>query len=147
MVLVLYVFSYPTSPPRSCIGLVLCVPSYTLSSSSFKGVTGRMSFKHTSFPLCYPWYMQVQAGAWSKPINTYALLMTLFSTKTHGSNLQLKKYHIFMPLSDSNITRTLCLETDTSLHFHSKRQSPFSPPPPQKKGLHPNIKLLKIFVY
>ena len=34
----------------------------------FKGVTRRMSFKHTTPPLCYPWYMQVQPGAWSKPI-------------------------------------------------------------------------------
>ena len=61
-------FSYPLSPPRSSIGLVLCVPFYTLSSPAFKGVTIRMSFKHTFPPLCYPWYMQVRPGAWSKPI-------------------------------------------------------------------------------
>ena len=41
-------FSNPTSPPRSPIGLVPCVPSYTLSSPVFKGVTWGMSFKHTS---------------------------------------------------------------------------------------------------
>ena len=61
-------FSNPTSPPRSAIGSVPCVPSYTLSSLAFNGVTHGMSFKHTSPPLCYPLYMQVQPGAWSKPI-------------------------------------------------------------------------------
>ena len=61
-------FSNPTSPPRSPIGSVPCVPSYTLSSPAFKGVTHGMSFKHSSPPLCYPWYMQVWLGAWSKSI-------------------------------------------------------------------------------
>ena len=51
-------FSNPTSPPRSPIGSVPRVPSYTLSSLAFKGVTHGMSFKHTFPPLCYPWYMQ-----------------------------------------------------------------------------------------
>ena len=49
-------FSNPTSPPRSPIGSVPCVPSYTLCSPAFKGVTRGMNFKHTSPPLCYPWY-------------------------------------------------------------------------------------------
>ena len=61
-------FSNPTSPPRSFIGLVPCVPSYTLISPVFKGVTRGMSFKHTSPPLSYPWYMQVRPGAQSRPI-------------------------------------------------------------------------------
>ena len=61
-------FFNPTSPPRSPIGWVLCVPSYTLSSLAFKGVTCRMSFKHTSPLLCYPWFMQVRPCTWSKPI-------------------------------------------------------------------------------
>ena len=39
-------FSRPTSPPRGSIGLVLCVPLYTLSSPAFKGVTCGMDFKH-----------------------------------------------------------------------------------------------------
>ena len=60
-------FSNPTSHPRRPIGSVLCVPSYTLCSPAFKGVTRRMSLKHTSPPPCYPWYMQVQPGAWRKP--------------------------------------------------------------------------------
>ena len=52
-------FFFPTFPPRSLIGSVLCVPAYTLSSSSaFKGMTRGMDFKHT----CYPRYMQVQPG-------------------------------------------------------------------------------------
>ena len=37
-------FYNPGSPPRSPIGLVLCVPSYTLSSPTFKGVTRGLSF-------------------------------------------------------------------------------------------------------
>ena len=40
------------------------------SSPTFKGVTSRMDFKHTSPPLCYPRYMQVRPGAWSKPISS-----------------------------------------------------------------------------
>ena len=40
-------FSNPTSPPRSPIGLVTCVPSYTLSSPVFKGVTRGMSFSRS----------------------------------------------------------------------------------------------------
>ena len=46
------------SAPRSLIGSVPCVPSYTLSSTVFKGSTRGISFKHTSPPICYPWYMQ-----------------------------------------------------------------------------------------
>ena len=34
----------PTSPPWSPIGLVSCVPAYTLSSPAFKGVTRRMDY-------------------------------------------------------------------------------------------------------
>ena len=69
-------FSNPTSPPWSAIGLVpclaQCVSAYTLSSPALKGVTCRMDVKHTHthkhFPTpCYPRYMQVQPGAWSKP--------------------------------------------------------------------------------
>ena len=41
-------FSNPTSPPRSPIASVPCVPSYTLSYRAIKGVTRGMSFKHTS---------------------------------------------------------------------------------------------------
>ena len=41
-------FFNPTSPPRSPIGSVPCVPSYTLSFPAFKGVTREMSIKHTS---------------------------------------------------------------------------------------------------
>ena len=36
-------FYHPTSPPRSPIRLVPCVPSYTLSKPVFKGVTHGMS--------------------------------------------------------------------------------------------------------
>ena len=43
-------------------------PLKTEQPMLYKGVTLRMSFKHTSPPLCYPWYMHVQPGAWSKPI-------------------------------------------------------------------------------
>ena len=45
-------FSNPTSPPSSPIGSVPWVPSYTISSPAFKGVTHVMSFKQTSPPLC-----------------------------------------------------------------------------------------------
>ena len=38
--------SDPTSPPRSLIGLVQCVSSYTLSSPSFKGVARGMNIFH-----------------------------------------------------------------------------------------------------
>ena len=41
-------FSNPTSPPRTPIGSVPCVPSYTLGSLTFKGLTRGMSFKHPS---------------------------------------------------------------------------------------------------
>ena len=41
-------FSYPTSPARSPIGSVPCVPSYTLGSPAFKGVTRGMSFIHNT---------------------------------------------------------------------------------------------------
>ena len=51
-------FPYPTSPPRSPIGWFPCVPSNTLSSPRFKGVTRGMSFKHTSPPPCYPWLFE-----------------------------------------------------------------------------------------
>ena len=57
-------FSNPTSPPRSPIGSVPFVPSYTLSSPAFKGVICGISFKHNSPPLCYPWYMQVPGAIW-----------------------------------------------------------------------------------
>ena len=36
-------FSNPTSPPRSPIGSVPCVPTYTLSPPAFQGVTPGMS--------------------------------------------------------------------------------------------------------
>ena len=61
-------FSNPTSPPWSSSWSVRCLLSYTLSYSTFKGVTHGMSFKHTSPPLCYPSYMQVRLGTWSTPI-------------------------------------------------------------------------------
>ena len=60
--------SDPTSPSRSPTGSVPCVPTYTLSSPAFNRVTRGMSFKHTFLPLCYPQYMQVRPGAWSKSI-------------------------------------------------------------------------------
>ena len=61
-------FSNPNCPPRSPIGLVPCVPTYTLSSPAFEGVTRRMSFKHTSPPPCYPRYMKLRPGTWSTQI-------------------------------------------------------------------------------
>ena len=41
----MYVFLDPPPLPRVSIGLVQCVPSYTLSSPAFKGVTRGMNFK------------------------------------------------------------------------------------------------------
>ena len=76
------------TPPRSPFSWVLCVPSYILTSPMFKGVNRGMSFKHTSPFLCFPWYMQVRLGAWSKPINLdvaalFFIFNHFFDTQIH----------------------------------------------------------------
>ena len=75
-------FSNPTSLHWSSSWLVHCVPSYTLSSPAFKGVTRGMSLKHTSPPLCYPRDMRVRLGAYSTPIICLLKVFTaIFTTR------------------------------------------------------------------
>ena len=88
-------FSNPTSPPRSPIGSVPCVPSYTLSPSAFKGVTHGMSFKHTSAPLCFPWHMQVRLRPWSKP--TKECLATVKQVFFHYQEGSLVDHQAYKP--------------------------------------------------
>ena len=52
--LVVVCFSSPTCPTRSFSQSVSCVPSYTLSSPTFNGVTHGMSIKHISLPPVTP---------------------------------------------------------------------------------------------
>ena len=60
-------FSNPTSPPQIFIGLVKClvqcVPAYTLSSPTFKGVTSRMYIKNTPTDTFHSLLPRVHAGA------------------------------------------------------------------------------------
>ena len=62
--------------------------TYSLSSLAFKRVTcGRAITKHVSPPPCYPRYMKVQLGAWSKqnisrqhlPQSKYIYVPSMFS--------------------------------------------------------------------
>ena len=61
-------FFWPHIPSQESHWLdSMCAPLH-LKFPAFKGVTRGMSFKHISPSPCYPWYMQVWPGVWSKPI-------------------------------------------------------------------------------
>ena len=78
-------FSNPTSPPGVHMGLVKCrvqcVPPYTLSSPTFKGVTRRMDLKHTStdtFPLpMFPEVFVYRFGG-AKGANSFLNLLKIY---------------------------------------------------------------------
>ena len=112
-------FSNPTSPPRSPIGSVPFVPSYTLSSPAFKGVICGISFKHNSPPLCYPWYMQVPGAIWETWVQVPL------------SGVPRVCYNLFESKRSVHFTIVLfwCLETEKidSFRFVEMNRFPYSP--------------------
>ena len=104
----LYVFSNPTSPPWSFIGLVQCmvkcVPPYTLRSLAFKGVTPVMDF--------------IKAGNESINIIVWVAYMVDWKVVSYNTHLwRLQQDTLFFVPDFNKLPYSLCLQGDNDYHI------------------------------